>query len=97
MKMLKTGLVVALAVAVATSVVGFACLFGGIKTLGPADYLMFPGGILGWLIFWGDNFSNSAGERLGMIAISMATNALAGFILGAGIATIWRVGTNFGR
>ena len=92
MKILRTGLIVALAVEVTTAVVGLAGLFSGIKTPGPVYYLLFPGGILGWLLIWGDNFSNSAGERLGMIAISMATNALAGLIFGAGVAAIWRVG-----
>jgi hypothetical protein len=92
MKILKTGLIFALAVEVATAIVGFACLFGGIKTLGPIDYLMFPGGVLGWLLIWGDNFSNSAGERLGEIAISMATNAVAGFILGVVLAAACRLG-----
>ena len=97
MRIMSTGLIVALALEVITAFLGLAYLFGGVRTLGcPIDYvggiLMFPGGILGWLLVWGDNFSNTAAQRLGMIAISMATNLFAGFILGVGIAMVWRIG-----
>ena len=95
MRVLRTGLSVALVVDAVTALVGCACLFGGIKTLGPVDYVLYPGGTLGWLWIWGDTYSNSVGERLGVIGISMAANALAGFILGVFGAAIWKAGRRF--
>jgi hypothetical protein len=74
-----------------TAFVGVMCLFLGIGSLGIIDYLMFPGAIIGWTCIWGDNFNNSAAERMTEIGISLATNGAAGFIMGIFAGTVLRL------
>jgi hypothetical protein len=79
--MVRTALITALIFIGLTLLVGIAYLLGA-SGFGGLEYLMYSGIMIGYFRIWGDAYSNSIGEHMIQIGISLAINGAVGFVVG---------------